>query len=633
MTLLELKKTLQEKFTDFEWTIPPDLKMGILTTNEAFKQAQIEKVNPVEKALEIAEQIQNYLNSQKLPVKVVPTGPYINLSVSSTGLSSVLQNGLDYSLDKKDETIFIDFFSPNVGKEMHIGHMRSGNIGESLRRIFSLSHPNIITDNHIADCGIQFAILIWGAEHISLLKTDLMKLDWDKSSEEIIGDLNKIYVATNNHIESNPGAREEAQKIAYDLELSIKNSTTNNFADRFELISKIVEVNNQAFSAGESYLSLNARDEEEESPVSQELASRISDLPGTWSINDSRKPGQFDMVLGESFYQQFLSEIEFWYEQGLLVKDGDGFYADLEAEGLGRAYLISSKGYSVYSGRDVIARFVWAGLFGASKMISIADNRQKHSFDQAFTVIKKIVEAGMYRNRPFGLLSKEETEIALNRLTEESLIYLGFGFISLPQGVMSARKGTVIKFHEFASTLETEVDKVLSEKNNKIKKNPPYWEKVQKISAATIKWFDLSRDKNQDIVFNPEEMLSFEGNTGVYQLYTYARITNILKKSETTAQLNQESVTLLNDKEQELLLEMYTLPYILEQTISELKPHLIANHLISLTSKINSWYAAHSVAGEVNPARKDSLLALCRHIQKHLAFTLNLLGIEPLEQL
>ena len=632
MTILDLRRTLQTRF-DFEWSLPPKLPLGILTTNEAFKRAKAEKKNPQEIATALGGEIQEFLATEDLPFKVTTVGPYVNLLPTSTYLNSLLKNGLDYALPTREERIFLDFFSPNVGKEMHIGHMRSGNIGESLRRLLALSHAEIITDNHIADCGIQFAILIWGVEHVTRLKLPFSKVDFETDPEDVIEQLNRVYVATNALLETNPEIREEAQALASTLETAIRTEQTAQYARKFEIIEQIVEANNHAFSAGESYLSLNEH-RTEESPITPELVVRLQTQPGVWHASGQHRSGEFDVILGESYYQQFLGEFDFWYAQGLVEKEGEGYYVDLEEEGLGRAYLISSAGYSIYTGRDVLARFVWAGLFGADTLISVADNRQSHSFKQVFAVIRRVVQAGVYAERAFAGLSQEQTTRAVETLKKAtSLHHIGFGFISLASGVMSARRGTVVKFHDFARELEAQVDSVLTEKNAKLRKRIPYYQKVQQLSAATIKWFDLSRDKDQDIVFDAGQMLAFEGNTGIYQLYTYARVCNILAKVETSAQLTSESITLLNETEQELLLEAYTLPYTLEQATERLTPHLVATHLYSLNTKINSWYAAHSVAQEPDPARRDALLALLRLLKTHLAFCLDLLAIEPLEQI
>ena len=632
MTILDLRQTLQTRF-DFEWSVPPRLLLGVLTTNEAFKRAKAERKNPQEIATTLGGEIQEFLAQENLPFKVTTVGPYINVLPTSTYLNSLLKHGLDYTLPTRTERVFLDFFSPNVGKEMHIGHMRSANIGESLRRLLALSHAEIITDNHIADCGIQFAILIWGVEHVTQLKLPFSKVNFEADPEDIIAQLNQVYVATNTLVETRPEIRSEAQTLAGKLEHAIRTNHTDQHTQEFEIIQDIVEANNHAFSAGESYLALNQYTDSA-AVISKALAARLQTQPGVWHASETHHSGEFDVVLGESYYQQFLDEFDHWHAQGLLEREGDGYYMDLEAEGLGRAYLISSAGYSIYTGRDVLARFVWAGLFGADMLISVADNRQSHSFQQVFAVVRRVVAAGVYEERSFTGLTQEQTNRAVSTLQKaSSLHHIGFGFISLASGVMSARKGTVVKFHDFARQLEEQVDSVLTEKNPKVRKRIPYYQKVQQLSAATIKWFDLSRDKDQDIVFDAEQMLAFEGNTGVYQLYTYARISNILEKVETTAQLTSESITHLNEAEREILLEAYTLPYTLAQATDRLSPHLIATHLYSLNSKINSWYTAHSVAGESNSARRDALLALLRLLKTHLAFCLDLLAIEPLEQI
>jgi arginyl-tRNA synthetase len=511
--------------------------------------------------------------------------------------------------------------------------MRSGNIGESLRRILSLSHQVVITDNHIADCGIQFAILLWGVNNLIKLGFPYKKIDFSESTEDIITKLNTVYVNTNAAIEKDPTIREEAEQLAKKLEDSIKNNTTSDLETEFENIRSIVETNNIAFSAGESYLSLNNTTKIESNSISPEIKEFLINKPGVWSINTEHLPGQFDLVLGESFYQQYVSEFDLWHRKGLITKDSDGYYVDLETEKLGRCYLISSKGYSVYTGRDTLARFIWAGLFNTNSLISVVDNRQSHSFKQVFAVVNRIVKSNIYDENNFAFLTKEQTKQAISNLKKNQLHHIGFGFLSLPEGAMSARKGTVVKFHEFTKTIEAEVESILLEKTPELRKNQAFYEKIQKISTATIKWFDLSRDQEKDIVFNKKDMLSFEGNTGVYQLYTYARISNILLKTETTNQLDKNSITQLNDEEVNILNEMYTLPLLLENTSTLLKPNIISNHLLSLSSNINSWYVEYNVASEQDDDRRDALLGFCRKIKTHLGFALGLLGIETLDKI
>lgn len=630
MTILEPLQALAAAFP-YQWTLPPNLSLGVLTTNEAFKQAKASGLTPSAKALEIAQEIQEFLNKKQLPFKVSTVGPYVNLTPTTTVLNKLLREGLTYSLEQKNDRILLDFFSPNVGKQMHIGHMRSANVGESLRRLFALRYPEIITDNHIADCGIQFAILIWGVSNLSKLSVGFQKIDFAGVEDEIINQLNAVYVAANAKIQAEPEIREQAQALAAKLEAAIAKNETSRLTKEFTLIREIVEINNRVFSAGESYLDLNNW-QNPLSPITAELAAQLERQPGVWGVNSTHRTGEFDLILGESYYQQFLGEFEFWAEAGLITREDKGYYVDLEEEGLGRAYLVSSAGYSVYTGRDVLARIIWAGLFGATRMITVADNRQSHSFKQTFAVLKRIAYSQVYAKRPFASLTPEQTKQALTVLQKDSLEHVGFGFISLPSGVMSARKGTVVKFHEFSAALEEQVDTVLRAKNPQAKRGIAYNQKVQQIAAATIKWFDLSRDKDQDIVFNAEEMLSFEGNTGVYQLYTYARICNILQRVETTAPLDSESILTLNEREREILLEAYTLAYTLEQAIDRLRPHLVATHIYSLTAKINSWYTTHSVSLEENPARRDALLGWLRTLKAHLGFCLELLGITPLEK-
>lgn len=639
MLITQLTEQLATKFP-YSWSLPPDLTKGILTTNQAFLLSKVLKKSPQEVAINLANKIQQFFDSQNLEFVAVALGPYINIDFSDNGIQNYFyKNKVDALSPTDTSKILLEYFSPNVGKKMHIGNIRTANIGESLRRILSLKHINVITNNHLGDWGIQFGFLIWGVSHIEKLGLGLNGIDWDnENSDETVNILQKIYVKVNELTETDSEIKKECQITARELELNFGENPNGKIESTWR---KIIDVSIKSYTSAEGYLGLNVLSDYQSDNENDINLNQFRDKEGLWQYNPDHKNGQFDIIIGESFYQYFMQEIrdlssvsrkEF---AGLdfIRTEGDAIYADLEEYGLGRCYLISSDGYSIYAARDVLARFVWAGSFGTSMHISIADNRQNHTFQQSFKVIQKIIQSGYYNDRLFGLLTQKQTDTAIQSLSQDSLKHVSFGFMSLPEGAMSTRKGTVLLFETVKNLLEKEVENVLIEKNPEVKINPEFNQKVQKIAVAALKWQDLSKDREQDIIFDVKQVTKFEGNTGVYQLYTLARISNILRKNETTSKLDPENIIMLNPTEIEILKKMYQLPYAVNGVIDNLKPHILCNYLYEFTTMVNSWYAEYSVAREEDSHRKDALLHLCFRIKIHIAYCLTLLGIEPVDSL
>jgi arginyl-tRNA synthetase len=639
MTISQLTKLLQTEFP-YNWTLPPDLKKGILTTNQAFILAKELQKNPNAIAQELCSTIQSYLDKHSDGFTVQAVGPYINIDFSEAGFQTYFyQNKVETIEPDNDAKILVEYFAPNVGKKMHIGNIRTANIGESLRRTLSLKHTSVISNNHLGDWGIQFGLLIWGVKNIDKLGLQIYTINWDdENSDETVNLLQKIYVRVNELSQEDESIRKECQATARDLELNFGQNPDNELESTWK---KIINVSIKSYTSAEAYLGLNVLQNDKNNVENDLNLDQFEGRDGLWQYNKTHKNGQFDVIIGESFYLYFMKEIAALADApradypglGFIQKEDDAIFADLESEGLGRCYLISSDGYSIYAARDVIARFVWAGLFHTSLHISLADNRQSHTFQQTFCVIRKIIESGYYRSRQFGLLTKEQTQQALQTLEKDSLKHVSFGFMTLPEGAMSTRKGTVLLFETVKQLLEKEIEKVLIEKTPGVKINASFNQKVQKIAVAALKWQDLSKDREQDIIFDVKQVTKFEGNTGVYQLYTLARVANILVKNETSNKLEPESMILLNDTEQEILKKMYQLPYVVMSANENLKPHILCNYIFEFSTLVNSWYAEFSVAREEDLSRKDALLHMCYRIKIHLSYCLTLLGIEPIESL
>ena len=385
------------------------------------------------------------------------------------------------------------------------------------------------------------------------------------------------------------------------------------------------------YSTAEAFLGLKTQNQNYEY-LQTRLNSSISYNPQIgFGYSNLSLNNNFDIILAESFYIPFIHEFDKWVEVGIAVREGLAIYIDLEDQKLGRCYLISSEGYSLYHSRDIIARFVWAGIIEAEAMLTCADNRQNHSFNQVFAVIQKIIESGFYDDQNFTYFTKEQTEHAIKVLKKQSLAHIAFGFMTLPSGPMSTRKGKILAFDELKSELETKAKIALESRNIEISE-----QKIHKICLATLKWEDLKRDRETDIVFDIEKFMSFEGNTGVYQLYTYARLRSIINKNIPNPNLeseNHDHWSQLNIVERTLIKQTFRLPSILDQIRITYRPHFLANHLFELATSINSWYSKYSVNSEPDSNRKQALLLMCNQLCKHFELCLDLLGIEVLEEL
>ncbi len=642
MHIISLINKLKIQFPDLQWSTPPDIKFGVLTTNYAFLLAKSQKVNPNQIAQTLADEINEFFEQNQMDFVAKTVGPYINIDLNNRIFIDLLNNFGQFPvrLNKIDESFVIDMFHPNVGKKMHVGHIRSANLGESMRRILSLKYRTVVSDSYLGDWGIQFSYISWGILHLPELGLEFDTIDIDNENRLVLVDkFYKIYVRMNQLIEEKPNIRQECQQNSKLLEVGMQGKELDEqekqkFIFLHNLYKKIVTLSLVQFREGELFLNLNHNPvwlPTDKTLIDPDKIARVAGKTGCHYASSQHIQGQFNLTLGESFYISFLSEMEYLADQGLAVREGDSIYIDLEKENLGRVYLISSEGYSLYHTRDIICRMVYAGIFGFDNAITFADLRQKHSFAQVFAVLQRIIDSKIYETKPFGWMTMEETQRALQILSKKMAMFEGFGHLKLPDGAMSTRKGKIFAFEDLKQMLEQKVQTTLLNKGSDDFNNP---EKIRKIAVASLKWADLHRDREMDTVFDPSQFLKFEGNTGVYQLYTLVRLKSILKTNiKQNFHWNHFRLDLLNEQELMILKQTFLLPFILEDICQNYKPHHLCNYLFDLATKINSWYVKNSVSQEANLNRKISLLIFCKYLVNHLEFVLSLLGIETVEEI
>ncbi len=323
---------------------------------------------------------------------------------------------------------------------------------------------------------------------------------------------------------------------------------------------------------------------------------------------------EFDYNLGESFYEDKMdSALEDFESKGLVVKGETGEkYVDLEGYGLGRCILVKSDGATTYHLRDFATYIYRKEKFNFYRNLYIVDVRQSHHFKQLF----KTLELAGY---------PAETDSA----------HLDCGFMSLPEGAISTRKGNVISLENLFNEAEKRAWAIISEKNPNLKDR----EQVSKqVALAAIKYFDLSHNRSTEIVFTWDKALSFEGNTGPYMQYTNARVFGIWRK----AGLGEEDIVKDNSQFDDLeitsegmavLRKLQQFPEILEQVVAEYLPNLLANYMFELAQTFNAFYQNVPILKEEDPVKRRFRLNLIRGTAHVLNNGLCLLGIDAPQEM
>ncbi len=317
----------------------------------------------------------------------------------------------------------------------------------------------------------------------------------------------------------------------------------------------------------------------------------------------------FEEHRGESVYEEAMPQVvELALVKGVAKKTEDGaVVVDLIKEGLDEAVLVKSDGATTYLLRDLATIQYRKARYDFWKNLYVVDNRQSHHFRQVFRVAELL-----------GLEGVGASE------------HIEFGFMKLPEGTMSTRQGNVILLEAVLDEAERRARAVIYEKNPNLRNID---EVAKQIGLGAIKFFDLSHNRKSDIVFRFEDALSFEGKTGPYIQYTYARLKSILRKSVDEAKDAFPDGVSLDADERELLLHCVRLPETIQRVIDAWLPHLLVDHLFELAQLANEFYHSHPILTEQDEDKRRVLLTIVRAVTTTLAKGLYLLGIDALEEM
>ena len=604
MNLLTLKKKLEKHFS-YVFSLNKDLENGILSTNQAFIEAKLEtkekKTSPSQIALLLQLQIQEYLDQEYPMVFTVDTkGAYINIIINKNSYPLFFDNLQTFKIEDGVEArvILLDYISLNVAKQIHLGSMRNMNIGDSIRRLLTLKYK-VVTNNHWGDWGVQFGKLLWGYKTILknninssvIVNEEVLPVNIDFYKTDPLQALFRIYVWC-----------EQVAKVDTDTYPNYEQEVRNEFL-------KLENKDQENYNLWLEFVEVSKRE------VGKDMS--LFNVP------------KHMIEQGESYYEPYLKDLCNWFEENnLWQKEDKARFIDFEhlsfllndssIKKLGRGYLISSTGYSTYLFRDIMARINWVDLHSSNLSITVTGNEQLHHFQQLFAICDYISQ--------LTIASKVCNNY--QNLKKTNLKHINYGFLTLKGGKkMSTRKGIVHTARDLYNTVRGEAVENLT-----LRQSKNIEEKADILTLAGIKWQDLSKDTVHDIEFDIKSILTFEGNTGIYQLYTVARINSILLKFDIN-KITQFDISKLNPKEQIILNKVLVSNIVIDEAIEKLKPHIIVNYCFELANLLNSWYNTTSVLKEEDILRQETLLRLLILIKSTLIFSLDQLGIKTLEEM
>ena len=537
-----------------------------------------------------AQEIGEYLASNCEAVKAfnVIKG-FLNITIEPKfwlGVLRHIEDDADYGFKKAtpdSQLVMIEYSSPNTNKPLHLGHVRNNLLGYSLSRIMAANGYKVVKTNIVNDRGIHIckSMLAWqkwgnGATPEST----------GKKGDHLIGDFyvefDKHYKAEVKELEAKGMSKEEA-----------------------EAASPLMQ------EAREMLRKWEAGDEE----VRSLWRTMNSWVYAGFDETYKRLGVDFDKIYYESeTYLEGKAKVLEGLDKGIMYrKEDNSVWADLTAEGLDHKLLLRSDGTSVYMTQDIGTAKLRYQDYPIDKMIYVVGNEQNYHFQVLALLLDKL-------GFKWG----------------KDLVHFSYGMVELPEGKMKSREGTVVD----ADDLMDEMVNTAKEMSMQLGKlNDCSKEEADKISTiiglGALKYFILKVDPRKNMTFNPKESIDFNGNTGPFIQYTYARIQSVLRKaaadniSETFDNANVEP----NEKEISLIQRLADFPALVEEAGKTYSPALIANYAYDLVKEYNQFYHDYSILREENADIRAFRLSLSRTVGDTVRRAMWLLGIEVPERM
>ena len=540
----------------------------------------------------ISDKIAEILSGNAMFSMVESVKPgFLNLKLDGAYLASYLNDmqadagrfGCDQPENPK--TIMVDYGGPNVAKPLHVGHLRSAIIGESVKRIGKFVGHEMIGDVHLGDWGLQMGLII---TELALRKPELVYFDdsyegeYPEEAPFTISELEEIYPTASGKSKTDEAYKEAALAATNELQQGRRGYRA--------LLAHILAVS--VTDLKKNYDNLN---------VSFEL----------WKGESDAQPYIPDMV-------QKLKDGGFAYEsEGALVVD---VKEETDTKEIPPCIILKSDGASLYSTTDLATLVMRMEDYNPEGIIYITDKRQELHFNQVFRCAKKT-----------GIV-KPETE----------LTHIGFGTMNGKDGKpFKTRDGGVMRLEYLIQEIYEEMLKKITE-NQKSKEDLDIsTEEAEKIARtvalAAIKYGDLSNQASKDYIFDIDRFTSFEGNTGPYILYTIVRIKSILGKYEATGKSVSDCLGVMeaahNDHEKDLMLSLSRFNAVVENAYEEVAPHKICAYIYELANAFNGFYHGTKILSEADEQVQKSYIGLLNLTKSVLETCIDMLGFEAPERM
>ena len=480
--------------------------------------------------------------------------------------------------------VMIEYSSPNTNKPLHLGHVRNNLLGWALANVMQANGNRVVKTNIVNDRGIH------------ICKSMLAWQKWGngetpessgKKGDHLIGD---YYVAFDKHYR-----QEVAQLVAQGMDEEQAKQEAPLIREAHEMLVKW----------------------EQNDPEVRALWRRMNEWVYAGFDETYKALGvSFDKIYYESeTYLEGKEKVEEGLQKGLFYRREDGsVWADLRAEGLDEKLLLRSDGTSVYMTQDIGTAKLRFQDYPIDKMIYVVGNEQNYHFQVLSILLDKL---GFRWGR--------------------DLVHFSYGMVELPNGKMKSREGTVVDADDLIATMISDARQMSADKVNKLEgiTDEEAQEIARIVGMGALKYFILKVDARKNMLFNPEESIDFNGNTGPFIQYTYARIRSILRKAaEQGIEVPQTlPAAELSDKEISLVQHLHGFKAAVRQAGQDYNPSQIANYCYELVKEYNQFYHDFSVLREENTDKKLFRLALSAAVSQVVKNGMSLLGIEVPERM
>ncbi|MCI7155770.1 MAG: arginine--tRNA ligase [Prevotella sp.] len=560
-----------------------------------FPFLKISRKKPDETAREIGEYIKQ--NCEAI-ADFNAVGGFLNLIIDKKAwlglLNEMNQNEKfgEKPVTEASPLVMIEYSSPNTNKPLHLGHVRNNLLGWSLAQIMEANGNRVVKTNIVNDRGIHIckSMLAW----LKFGNGETPETS-GKKGDHLIGD---YYVAFDKHYRAEV-AELKAKFVAEGM-------------DEEQAEKKAKEESPLIKEAHEMLVKWEQND-----PEVRALWKKMNDWVYAGFDETYKALGVgFDKIYYESnTYLVGKKKVEEGLAKGLFFrKDDNSVWADLTDEGLDQKLLLRSDGTSVYMTQDIGTAEMRFNDFPIDKMIYVVGNEQNYHF--------------------------QVLSILLDRLGfkwGKELVHFSYGMVELPNGKMKSREGTVVDADDLIAAMVADA-KQTSEELGKFKdmSEEERNEIARIVGLGALKYFILKVDARKNMLFNPEESIDFNGNTGPFIQYTYARIRSILRKAQAegiSIPATLEGTMPLNEKEIELIQKLNEFGAAVEQAGKDYSPSGIANYCYELTKAFNQFYHDYSILGADTEEEKVVRLVLAQNVGKTLKNGMALLGIEVPERM